>query len=83
LDTFEVHEIESSPELKKDLADFTHATTINSCSEEGYIVEDTPQQPLLYLRIQAAAEFYTTNHTLMNNPPPVLVDISRFYNTST
>lgn len=29
----------------------------------------------LFLQIQAAADYYTTNQTLMNNVPPVFVDI--------
>lgn len=30
---------------------------------------------VLLLRILATADFYTTNHTLMKNVPPVFVDI--------
>jgi hypothetical protein len=31
--------------------------------------------PTLFLRIQAAADYYTMNQTLMENVPPVFVDI--------
>lgn len=33
-------------------------------------------ESLLYLRVQAAASYYSTNRTLMGFPPPVDVDIS-------
>ena len=33
------------------------------------------QESLLFLRIQAAADFFTTNKTLMSEPPPVDIDI--------
>jgi ABC-type methionine transport system permease subunit len=32
-------------------------------------------QSVLFLRIQAAADYYTTNKALMEDVPPVLVDI--------
>ena len=33
------------------------------------------QESALFLRIQAAADFYTLNATLLNNPPAVEVDL--------
>jgi hypothetical protein len=36
-------------------------------------------QSVLFLRIQAAASYYTTNRTLMEQPERVDVDISMFY----
>lgn len=38
--------------------------------------ESTSVESLLYLRVQAAASYYSTNRTLMGFPPPVDVDIS-------
>jgi len=32
-------------------------------------------EPALVLRIRAAADFFSLNQTLMNNPPPVGIDI--------
>lgn len=34
------------------------------------------QESALFLRIQAAADFYTLNASLLNNPPAVEVDLS-------
>ncbi|GAB7366645.1 hypothetical protein MBLNU230_g8627t1 [Neophaeotheca triangularis] len=34
------------------------------------------EESVLFLRIEAAADFYSTNETLMREPPPVTVDIS-------
>jgi hypothetical protein len=77
LDAFEASEIENSPELKRDLQNFITITTKDTCSTHSN--SGTTQRSLLFLRIQAAAEFYTTNKTLMSNPQPVLVDISRLF----
>lgn len=34
---------------------------------------------ILLLQVLAAADFFTTNATLMSSPPPVLVDISKCF----
>lgn len=34
------------------------------------------EESVLFLRIEAAADFYSMNETLMREPPPVTVDIS-------
>lgn len=35
------------------------------------------EKSLLFLQVYAAADFYTNNQTLMNDPPPVYVDLSK------
>jgi hypothetical protein len=39
-------------------------------------VAPSAAQSVLFLRIQAAASYYSTNRTLMEHPEPVDVDIS-------
>jgi len=76
LETFEPSYVDKSLELKSDLESYITTTTATKHCPADSISGNT-QRSLLYLRIQAAAEFYTTNQTLMNDPPPVLVDISK------
>ncbi|KAI1186729.1 hypothetical protein F5B17DRAFT_352339 [Nemania serpens] len=77
----EVHEPETvfgTPELASELssyastpqADMNNIVTISTRPSEAGM-EDS----ILLLRITAAADFYTTNQTLMRNVPPTFVDI--------
>ena len=59
---------------------------VYSDSRQGYRsvidnLEPSLQGPesasILFLRVQAAADYFTTNKTLMQNVPPVIVDISK------
>lgn len=73
-----------TPELIQSLADY-------ASSRQEPAVYDQAQQPvvhrpspddikerkasILLLRVQAAADYFTDNRALMENPPPVLVDL--------
>jgi hypothetical protein len=61
-----------SIEIGKSVADYIQK---EGCPDiQPHSIDQTPRS-FLFLRVQAAAEFYTTNKTLMNNPPPVLIDL--------
>jgi hypothetical protein len=47
-------------------------------AEKSSDVEDQAgRSSALFLQVSAAADFYTNNKTLMNDPPAVLVDLSK------
>ncbi len=78
LDTYTVAQVLDTPELISSLASYsdqlqeaTVSSVINSLKPTG------EAQSILFLRIQAAASYYSTNRTLMDHPPPVDVDISK------
>jgi hypothetical protein len=76
LDTYTIDQVFDTPELISSLARYDEER-----EKSGY----SGPQPhglygqtasVLFLRIQAAASYYTTNRTLMLHPEPVDVDIS-------
>jgi hypothetical protein len=81
LDTYPVLDVLQTPELIQQLGAFQ--------AKRPPCQKDTPIDPsvssvrtsALFLQIRSAADFYTTNKTLMNNPPSVEVDISKFMYT--
>lgn len=67
-----------TPGLISSLAEYSEQRDLRECGEEllqstKYLTNE--QGSILFLRIQAAADFFTTNKTLMHHPPPVFVDI--------
>lgn len=64
-----------SPELVSSLAQYSELRPDPQTPGALFQDKDTSQS-LLFLRIQAAASYYSTNRTLMESPPPVDVDIS-------
>ncbi|EKD17505.1 hypothetical protein MBM_04366 [Drepanopeziza brunnea f. sp. 'multigermtubi' MB_m1] len=75
LDTFELPTVMETPELIASLAQYseTRQREVNEGQEKDNRA-DGPVSTLL-LRIFAAADYFTTNKTLMDNVPPVYVDI--------
>lgn len=71
LDTFESAELLKDPLLERQLLQFTSESSIQR-GQEAY---DQQLSSHLLLRVTAAADFYTTNRTLMQYPPTVDVDI--------
>lgn len=72
LEVFTIAEILTShPKL---FASSTESPRLNSESQEETTATSAVES-ILALRIQAAADFFTTNKTLMQHPPPVHVDI--------
>ena len=79
LSVYELETVFSSPELITSLAEFS-ATQQPSLQETALEQARKPiakeiEQSLLLLRILAKADYYTMNQTLMENVPPVYVDI--------
>ncbi|KAK3705824.1 hypothetical protein LTR37_013131 [Vermiconidia calcicola] len=70
LDVFEHKDIAEQHALLESLTQF-----IQSQRQTKEAATSAKEEIFLLLRIQAAADFYTTNKTLMQKPPPVDVDI--------
>jgi len=77
---FEVYELKtifSTPELLSELSE--HASSLHQDVHDDAVSSHALQldgkQSILLLRILTVADFYTKNHTLMGDAPPVLVDI--------
>jgi hypothetical protein len=67
-----------TPELISSLAQYSERRqdrTLQELDKTGTGSEAA--EGVLFLRVQAAASYYTTNRTLMERPLPVDVDISR------
>lgn len=79
LDLHPVTKVFETPELIAALASYSESIPDSRpIAADGRL--DSPgdtSASLLFLRIQAAADFYSTNKTLMRSPPDVKVDISR------
>ncbi|KAK5172548.1 uncharacterized protein LTR77_002668 [Saxophila tyrrhenica] len=70
IDTFEPSAILDDEQLFQKLSDYSQSRTDKAAKTAN------DQRPsVLFLRITAAADFFTTNATLMQHPPPVDVDI--------
>lgn len=78
LDTFPIAHVLDTPALSSSLAHYSEQVPalkdLAALHKEGAAPTTSPS--LLFLRVQAAASFYTTNLTLMAHPPPVDADIS-------
>lgn len=78
LDTYSVTEVFDSPELVSSLANYSDQThELVAASKTSGLSSTRGEQSILFLRVQAAASYYSTNRTLMDYPPPVDVDISK------
>ena len=81
MDTFEATTVFGTPNLLQDLSTYAEER------QNVLVVDDlegfggstvTANRSVLFLRIQSAANFYTTDKALMQYPSPVYVDISMF-----
>ncbi|KAI0506579.1 hypothetical protein F5B22DRAFT_441905 [Xylaria bambusicola] len=78
LEAYELETVINVPELISELSEYASKPlpNINShVSISSQILEPGVEESVQLLRIITAADFYTTNHTLMRNVPPVSVDI--------
>ncbi|KAL6705383.1 hypothetical protein ACN47E_007032 [Coniothyrium glycines] len=77
LDTYPVTHVFDTPELVSSLALYSELRQSPKIPHEASPHQTTPvaTQSVLFLRIQAAASYYSTNRTLMEFPQPVDVDI--------
>lgn len=64
-----------TPELIQSLSAFTEAASESRSSQPPSDSPSEGQESLLFLHVQAAADFFTTNKTLMSQPPAVDVDL--------
>jgi hypothetical protein len=76
LNTYTLNHVFETPDLVASLA-INELGDKLSWASAGYLPESNSAAPesLLLLRIQSAASFYSSNRTLMSNPPLVDVDI--------
>ena len=78
-DLFTLDEVFNTPSIITSLAvysesrqDYPSVINIPRPASAG-----TDPVSILFLRVEAAADYFTTNKTLMQNVPPVNVDISK------
>ena len=71
VDVFDLKDVYTILNLHQDIVD---SRQHQQQSIEGGEPQVTSSSDL-FLRIRSAADFFTTNHTLMQTPPPVAVDI--------
>lgn len=77
LDTYLVAQVFDTPELITSLAQHSEQLQESDAKDQRHKTFETPPvvQSILFLRIQAAASYYTTNRTLMEHSELVDVDI--------
>ncbi|KAI1388641.1 uncharacterized protein F4822DRAFT_252429 [Hypoxylon trugodes] len=83
INTYELQTVFDTAELISELSEYSWSrqpvetdNTSQFKSEKSVHVSDTEREAsVLFLQILAAADYYTTNKTLMNHVPPVYVDI--------
>jgi len=73
LDVYNTSHVFDTPDLIQSLAVFSEGQqTIESPQRTG---GEALKESLLFLHVQAAADFFSTNRTLMNSPPAVDVEL--------
>jgi hypothetical protein len=82
LETYTTTRVFDTPERITSLAQYSEQEQVSSDPKE---IRHDPAEPqsVLFLRVQAAASYYSTNRTLMEHPELVDVDISRSAHVST
>ncbi|KAI5207855.1 hypothetical protein E4T39_01727 [Aureobasidium subglaciale] len=77
LEPFEVTTVFDNPTLLQDLSAYAeeHQSLLAGEDFDDSSEPTVVKRSALFLRIQSAANFYTTNKELMQHPPPVNVDI--------
>lgn len=79
LEAHSISHVFETPELITALASFSESIPDSKPIVDARKATDPAETSasLLFLRIQAAADFYSLNKTRMSNPPDVKVDISK------
>jgi len=83
IDVFELGTVWDTPELIQSLAEYAFSRQLDGDDEnvEPSIHQPSSEEPgerkssLLFLRVVAAADYYTDHEEIMSNPPPVLIDL--------
>ena len=73
-------EVFDTPNLIASLARFSEARETSRSSTKASSALQGPRS-ILFLQIFLAADYYSTNESLMKDVPPVLVDISKWQQT--
>ncbi|KAF9701409.1 hypothetical protein EKO04_000099 [Ascochyta lentis] len=76
LDTYSIAQVFDTPDLISSLASYSEQLAeleLKSSLDTQRTLAGA--QSILFLRVQAAASYYSTNRSLMEHPPPVDVDI--------
>ena len=76
LDTYTLSEVFETPELITSLASYSEGRTINSAGQKSPAAREPRSASVLFLQVTAAADYFTTNKTLMHEVPPVHADLS-------
>jgi hypothetical protein len=78
LDTYTISQVFDTLGLISSLAEYSgQGQEADFKTQDNYKSVKAPEaQSVLFLRIQAAASYYSANRTLMDHPEPVDVDIS-------
>lgn len=82
LDTFPVAQVFETPDLISGLAQYSGTRPEAACPKDVSLdpsLSDTQRSSLLFLRLHSAADYFTSNKTLMREPPLVGVDISGYW----
>ncbi|KAK5703166.1 hypothetical protein LTR97_004115 [Elasticomyces elasticus] len=74
LDVFNTTHVFDTPDLIQDLAAYSESQQ-NQRSTIKPSTEQQASESILFLRVQAAADFFTSNKTLMSSPPSVDVEL--------
>lgn len=77
LETFSLPHVFETPELIASLYNYSMSrqSLPNPIKEQEHHTATERESSVLFLRISAAAEYFTINSTLMNHPKPVLTDL--------
>lgn len=77
LDTYTVTHVFETPDLIQSLAEHSQQRQSSRVHDQAVNEQDDSDlvQSVLFLRVQAAAAYYSANRTLMDHPLPVDVDI--------
>ncbi|KAL5419486.1 hypothetical protein PMIN06_007787 [Paraphaeosphaeria minitans] len=76
LDTFPLTHVFDTPELISSLTGYSDRARTSPPQKSGHTAGgSSTSQSVLFLRVQAAASYYSLNKTLMEHPPLVDVDI--------
>ncbi|KAI8943452.1 hypothetical protein NX059_001461 [Plenodomus lindquistii] len=77
LDTYTLAHVFDTPVLVESLARYSEQLHHKKPQDthDTKAASSTAPQSILFLRVQAAASYYSTNRTLMDSPPPVHVDL--------
>ena len=78
LDVHQITEVFETPLLVSSLAAYSERRQDLGLEDAEYTEADssTPSKSVLFLQIHSAADFFSSNRTLMEFPPAVDVDIS-------